>query len=235
MLRMRSPGPPLRPLIIPRARAGGSPGGLLGASSHGSVSSLTSVEAFTAADRDGSESPGSAYGIAPAFGGSPGGGVATRRPGDAAGVGAAAGRAAAPQSGLAPRPVVCGSGGGLGGLSPAAWAAEAERLVASGCGLAALSLAGPTGGTAKCYVRRAKGLLGGGATYEMRIESSDRLLASARRRGKNKCSSYLLALCDAASGEVSPLADEAVAKVRGALSPQHLARGGAGCLSSGFS
>lgn len=45
------------------------------------------------------------------------------------------------------------AGGGLGGLPPAGWAAEVERLIAAGCHQAAVLLPGPTGGTIKCFVR----------------------------------------------------------------------------------
>jgi hypothetical protein len=140
--------------------------------------------------------------------------VATRRSAEGA---LAWGRCAGGgQSGLAPRPLSGGAfgSGPLNSLSAAQWQAEAERLAAAGCGLAAVMLVGPVGGTAKCFVRRTKGLLGAGAYYDLRIENSDRFLISARRRAKNKCSSYLLALTEAGVGQVSPFADEAVAKVR---------------------
>ena len=74
--------------------------------------------------------------------------------------------------------------------------------------------------------RRLRSLMGTGAVYEMRIEATDRLLLSARRRAKNKCSSYLIATLDAAAGEVAPAADEAVAKVGAGL-------GGVGAIGGG--
>jgi len=66
--------------------------------------------------------------------------------------------------------------------------------------------------------RRVRGLLGTNACYELRIEATDRLLLSARRRAKNKCSSYLIALSEVAAGEVLPADAQAVAKV-GWLTP----------------
>jgi hypothetical protein len=58
-----------------------------------------------------------------------------------------------------------------------------------------------------------RGLLGTNTSYELRIEATDQLLLSARRRAKNKCSSYLIALREAAAGEVAPGDEAAVAKV----------------------
>ncbi len=96
------------------------------------MASLTSVEVFSpAADR---EASGGAV-------------VATRRPADGSPISnQRAGGRGVPRH-LSP------AGGQLGGLAPAQWQAEAERLIADGCHLQAALMAGPVGGTVKCFVR----------------------------------------------------------------------------------
>lgn len=65
------------------------------------------------------------------------------------------------------------------------------------------------------FARRSRSLLGTNPSYELRIESTDRVLLSARRRAKNQCSSYLISLKEQAAGEVSADSEDAIAKVGG--------------------
>ncbi|GBF98741.1 hypothetical protein Rsub_11290 [Raphidocelis subcapitata] len=218
---------------------GSGSGGLLGsaASSHGSSASLTGIEPFASpGGGDSRGAPGDGAGAAV---------VATRRIGGdgAAGgsrpasAGGGSGRASpAPPPGAAPRPAPPPRLGG--GLSPAQWQAEAERLAASGCGVQAALLPGPVGGAARCFVRRVRGPLPGPARgFELRVEASDRLLLSARRRSKNKCSSFLVAARALDRPEASPLDADAVAKVKANLAgSEYVAwlKGGPAAARKGF-
>ncbi|KIY91242.1 hypothetical protein MNEG_16722 [Monoraphidium neglectum] len=78
-------------------------------------------------------------------------------------------------------------------------------------------MAGPSSSTVKCFVRRSRGFLGAHASYELRLEATDRLLLAARPRPNSKRASYLVTLRDAAAGEVAPESQESVAKVKANL------------------
>jgi len=146
-----------QPEHLHRAGAAASTGflgsGSGAASSHGSAASLTSIEVFTAADREAecgcSTGPsGSAV-------------VAMRRVTDGAPAGSSGGGASSgsrPSSGNSGRggtllPRHLSAGQQLGGLAPGQWQAEAERLIVAGCHLQATLMAGPVGGVVRCYVR----------------------------------------------------------------------------------
>jgi hypothetical protein len=105
----------------------------------GLASGTTSVQAFSAAD--------AACGPI----------VAARRAADVV-AGAGAAGAAAADGRLARR----AAAGQLGGLAPAVWAAEVERLISEGCHLQAVTMAGPSSGTVKCFVRCVGAAVGGG-------------------------------------------------------------------------
>lgn len=74
----------------------------------------------------------------------------------------------------------------------AEWQADFKAAGCSGDKLAALQLPGPSSSIVQCYVRRINGLLGMAPSFELRLESSDELLAVARRRKKSATSSYLV-------------------------------------------
>ncbi|KAI8474342.1 MAG: tubby C-terminal-like domain-containing protein [Monoraphidium minutum] len=185
----RASGSGVVALLRDRMSAGPAPAGAGGASP---AVATTSVQAFRPGDAAAAPRTGAAAPPPRRGGAEPGG--------RAGGAGAGGG---------APR----GLAGQLGQQSPAQWAAEVEGLIAAGCHQQAALLAGPATGTVKCYIRLTKGFLGTGASYELRLEATDRLLLAAAPRAKSKCSSFLIATRPGAA----PGSDGAVAKLKANL------------------
>lgn len=81
-------------------------------------------------------------------------------------------------------------------------------LLGAGDRLAALQLPGPSNGVVRCYIKRTKGLLGLAPVCELRLESSDEVLAVAHHSLKVTGSCFHISLgsssCGSGSGCSTP-------------------------------
>lgn len=90
--------------------------------------------------------------------------------------------------------------GSAGSRSAAQWEQDCSALLSIGDRLGALQLPGPSSGIVRCFIRRSSNLLGVATLYELRLESTDELLAVAHKRLGSAASCFDISLAASPGG-----------------------------------